>query len=275
MVCEQLKDRLPDYWSGDLTEDDRRKVEAHLASCASCRLSANDLGETWLALASIGDEAPSSSMRIRFGQMLEAFQAGVEQGEHRPRTSREVIWWRGWRNPPIGRLVRQAMFVTALLAGGFFIGYARRPAESPSDAIGVLRDEVHDLRRTLVLSLLEQQSATERLRAFNWTARVDQPNEEILNALLSALHHDPNINVRLRAVEALGGLVQNTLVRQGLIDAASQEESPLVQIALIDLFIELPEQQATVGLRRLLQKRTLYEGVRQRAEQGIHQVSGR
>jgi hypothetical protein len=275
MVCGQIEDHLPDFWSGNLNEDDRRELEAHLALCPSCRFTANGLGETWLALASIADEAPSPSIRVRFAQIVEAFQAGVEQGEHRRRTPPAAIWSLGWWRPPFGRIVGQAVFLTALLAGSFFMGYAQRAAEPPSDVVSLLREELLDLRRTLVLSLLEQQSATERLRAFSWTGHVDQPNEEILNALLSALHHDPNINVRLRAVEALGGLVQNTLVRQGLIDAAYQEESPLVQIALIDLFIELPEQQATVGLRRLLQKRTLYEDVRQRAEQGIHQVSGR
>ena len=63
--------------------------------------------------------------------------------------------------------------------------------------IAAMRSEMHDLREMVSLSLMQQQSASERLKGVSWTGQIDRPSSEVVSALLDALMHDPNVNVRL------------------------------------------------------------------------------
>ena len=56
------------------------------------------------------------------------------------------------------------------------------------------------MRQLVTLSLLQQQSAGDRLQGVNWSYRVEQPDTAVLAALLTTVNHDPNVNVRLAAV---------------------------------------------------------------------------
>src|SRR5918997_178518 len=76
MQCEQLKERLADYWSGTLSQAERHAVEAHVAACEPCRREAAELGETWRALGTIADEEPSPALEARFHAMLDAWRDG-------------------------------------------------------------------------------------------------------------------------------------------------------------------------------------------------------
>ena len=76
MQCEQLKERLADYWAGTLSQAERHAVEAHVAACEPCRHEAAELGETWRALGTIADEEPSPALESRFHAMLDAWRDG-------------------------------------------------------------------------------------------------------------------------------------------------------------------------------------------------------
>ena len=117
--------------------------------------------------------------------------------------------------------------------------------------IARLRDEVGGLRELLTLSLLQQQSASERLRGVSWSSQVPQPEEAVLSALLQTLNSDPNVNVRLAALEALQKFSSIHEVRQGLLHALEKQKSPLVQIMLIDWLVENKERQAINVLTRM------------------------
>ena len=59
------------------------------------------------------------------------------------------------------------------------------------------------MRRTVALSMLDRPSATERLEGISWSAGLDNPGEKTIVALVNKLNGDPNVNVRLAAVDAL------------------------------------------------------------------------
>ena len=50
---------------------------------------------------------------------------------------------------------------------------------------------------------MQQQSASDRLRGVNYAYRVEQSDPEVLGALLTTVNHDPSVNVRLAAVDAV------------------------------------------------------------------------
>ncbi len=59
------------------------------------------------------------------------------------------------------------------------------------------------MRQLVALSLMQQQNASDRLRGVNYTYRVEPDDPQVLSALLTTVNHDPSVNVRLAAVDAL------------------------------------------------------------------------
>jgi HEAT repeat protein len=124
----------------------------------------------------------------------------------------------------------------------------------------------------VAVSLLQQSSAAERLRGVSWSHRIDQPGDDVLSALLDALRHDGNVNVRLAAIDALRQSNQSNRVREGLIDAIGHQSSPLVQIELIDALVDLRERRSRDALKALVENDRTERAVRERAEWGLKQL---
>ncbi len=96
--------------------------------------------------------------------------------------------------------------------------------------------------------------------------------EETLTALLNALNYDQTPNVRLAAIDALAGFYDRDVVRLGLIESLAKQTSPLIQIALVNLFVELEEKQSLQTLGFLQGNEMFNPTVRRRAGWAIEQL---
>src|SRR6185369_15917993 len=115
----------------------------------------------------------------------------------------------------------------------------------------------------------QQQSATDRLKGVNWSYRLQEPSGDVLRALLDTLMHDSNVNVRLATVDALRQFGNQSIVRRGVVEAMTREDSPMVQMALIDLAVDLREKDSISSLRELIQGQNIDQAVRDRAQKGL------
>jgi hypothetical protein len=177
-----------------------------------------------------------------------------------------------------GEPLVQFALAASLLIAGFIAGRAlpSRPApQAPaqSNEIAEVRTELRDMRQMLTLSLMQQQSATERLRGVSWTAQIDHPGNEVVSALLDTLLHDPNVNVRLAAVDALRRFSDRDDVRRGTKRAVSDTASPLLQVAVIDFMVDTRDPQAPALFRALAQDQSVDALVRGRAQWGLDQLA--
>ena len=260
MQCKEVRNQFPDHLNRG--EPASPEVEQHLNSCEACRSEFEALKGTWLSLDSIHPEVPdSSAMRARFLGMLEAYEPATPA----MRSSGFDTWLsRWWPRQPI----LQVALATVLVVLGFFAG-RETPRRNPE--IGQLRADLHEMRQMVALSLMQQESANDRLRGVSWSTQIDQPDGEVLTALLNALH-DPNVNVRLATVEALKKFGERQLVRGGVVRALDQQESPLVQIALIDFMVETREKEFANTLRLFSEKSDLDGTVREHAQWGLEHL---
>ncbi|MGH7450756.1 MAG: HEAT repeat domain-containing protein [bacterium] len=271
MICKQVTEMFPDYLLGSVDEAAKSEIEAHLISCASCKEEVESLRALWTKLGTLPVEQPSGALRPRFYAMLAAYQQGLQHAPLKPHLRDVVNGWleRWWPRQP----AFQFAFALLFLIVGVFTGYRlNAPVAHESTEITALRNEVLNMREMVTLTLLRQQSPSERLQGVSWVQRSDRPNEELLSALLHTLNYDPNVNVRLAAVDALYFFVNQPSVRQGLIQSLSRQTSPLVQIALIDLIVELREKRATEALKELMATEKINNEVKLRAEWGIQQL---
>jgi hypothetical protein len=197
-------------------------------------------------------------MRSRFLEVLEAYRAGLSSGLGRPAEGLPHPRW-------LARAGWPAVLSLALLIVGLFLGRYVAPPRGPSPDVAQLQGELESLRQLVTLSLLQEQSPSSRLRGVTYSYQMARPDAQVEQALLYAVNHDSNVNVRLSAVDAIGKYAANPQIRSALADAVPVQDSPLVQIALMDLLVELNDKEAAPALRKLAQDARADSEVRQHA----------
>ena len=261
MRCEDIRDELMDVTAPDLSSADPR-VREHLTSCERCRDELWRTSGVWSLLSSVPDEEPDSlAMRQQFAGLVKAFR---EAGPHGTRWRGRA--WLAWQ--PLHVV---AMLVALLVGGlaGWQLALRERTAEPALDA---MRQELREVREMLTLSLLQQRVASDRLRGVSAVERFEDPRADVLTALVDALLHDPNVNVRLACIRVLARFRDRPLIRQGVADALVLEQSPLVTIALISFIVDAQDATAIDVLQQLSQDPAREPAVRDTAAQGVERL---
>jgi hypothetical protein len=101
---------------------------------------------------------------------------------------------------------------------------------------------------------------------------VEPSDTQVPSALLSAVNHDPSVNVRLAAVDALRPFAGSAVVNAAMIQALPRETAPIVQMALIELMADLKEKQAARALERIASDDSAEAAVRERAQWALEQL---
>ena len=270
MNCRGIKDMFPDYLIGDLDHKKALMVQAHIADCAACRGELESLSDVWTKLGVLPEEQPSDGLRSRFYTMLEAYKQGMEQEKTTAGLAQAFSrWLESWwpRRPAV-----QFGAALLLLVVGLTAGFWLKPAPYTAADIDPLRQEVQAMQATLAMSLLDHGSASERLRGVSLSARMEQPDERLLDSLLQTLDVDPNINVRLAVVDSLYLFHSHPFVRQHVSDSLAKQTAPLVQVALIDLLVNMRERRAAEALKALIESDRLDPEVKLRASQGLEKL---
>ena len=258
MICERVRERIPECLAGSLDHAARESLLAHLETCPACRAELADLNAVWRGLGSLPEPEPDPAMRGRFLEVLEAYQAGRASGPGRQVMNLPHKW--------------QAGLAFALLLVGVCLGrYVAEPRGASPD-VARLQGQVESLRQLVTLSLLQEQSPSSRLRGVTYSYQMAQPDAQVEQALLYAVNHDSNVNVRLSAVDALEKYATNAQIRRALADAVPVQDSPLVQIALVDLLVQLNDKEAAPALRKLAQDAQADNQVRQHAAWAIQRM---
>ncbi len=200
--------------------------------------------------------APTAALDDRFYQML-----AVEKTAIRGRFS-----WSEFFSWPV--LAPRLTVASVALVIGFFIGLL---IESPRENTEVknLTREVADLKEMMMLSLLEKESATERLKAVSLTEEMDEVSSKVTTALLQTLNTDENVNVRLAALDALLPYVHQDNVRAALVRSLSRQESPLVQLALAELMVSIQEKSSVNALKQILQDEKTPKDIKKKMKESI------
>jgi hypothetical protein len=177
----------------------------------------------WDALGELPDAEPSPGLRQNFYHELEKAS--------RPRFQDRVRDLLGFSSNA-GWLTVAASVLVGLGAGALL--------EKPADdglRLAALEENVSMLNRSLILDRLENDTASKRLRGVMDAAFIAGGDTEIADALLLRATNDPVPSVRSAAIGALGTQLATPAVGKRLMDLLQQAESPLVQLALVDLVL--------------------------------------
>lgn len=204
--------------------------------------------------------APAKDLDDRFYQMLALEKASLAQS---------FSWKRFFSWP---RLMPKLAFAGLSLIIGIAIGFFVQPAPKTDD-MQSLRQEVRDMKEMMMLSLLEKESATERLKAVSLTEQMDGASTAVTQALIKTLNEDNNVNVRLAALEALKPYVMQSAVREQIIRSIANQQSPLVQIAMAELMVQIQEKSSVKELEKIMKSNRTPAEVKKKLKQSIQVLS--
>lgn len=258
MSCRENESKIIEYVDGSLSLEASQELEKHIATCESCE---NTLKETSVFLEKLNTvelALPGDKVRSSFLEMLEEEKKLLEPKIRELKTDPSLSW----------KTAFQIAASLLLLVGGYLWGSHMKNQEV-TQQISLLNQEARILKQDMTLALLDNQSASKRIKAVNYTEEIVRPDTKILEALIDRMNYDANINVRLAAAEALSRFSNNEQVKDAFIKALTTEKNPSIQIAVIEFLVKVQDQRAKAPMQVLLEQNETPGYVKDQVNEGL------
>lgn len=260
MNTEQAKILVQKYNQGVISLEEESLLEKYIELGMVSLEDLEDISHLSNQLDQVFVQQVQENIRADFYTMLEAEKGKVDKIPFR----KIRFFWENLFYPNPGLSMA---YTLGLLIIGLGLGLWLKNGNNKE--IAQLSSQLNDMQEMVMLTMLEQKSTGERLKAVNLTQRMDKVSEKVANALLHTLNKDENINVRLSALDALYQYASNPTVREGLVQSISQQESPLVLVALAEVMVALQEKRSVRELEELLQKESLPGAIKEKIKNSI------
>lgn len=220
--------------------------------------------DLWNNLEALETPIPRPEMSIDFYKKLNEYSVQNTVVN----TSKKSIWdnikeWNFGASPQLGWALGIGLFIFGFFAGQLF------QSNGQQEQINILAEEIGDLKKKKEFNVNLAQSVSGRMKDIQFVRQMKSPNAKILQALNQALCNDPNINVRLSAIESLMHFLDEPDVMTILIKAIPQQTSPIVQLELAEVMIQLEEKRSAGAWKELLESGELEIDVKMQLEETL------
>lgn len=134
-----------------------------------------------------------------------------------------------------------------------------QPAMSQQTASGA------DYRQVIFAGLQDMEAPSQRLIAAAKVFKMNTIDRDIIDVLSNTLNSDPNTNVRLAALDALGKFRRESYVKSKLVESLKKQNDPMVQIALIDMLTVMRERKIVDQLDKIVNDAKTMDAVKDHA----------
>jgi Putative zinc-finger len=278
MNCKEIEALLIDYVDKTLDEETEASVKNHLAECAGCSREAEELRVLFAAMRRSELELPDPVLRDNFNTMLQS-EANMlatsdillETQKQKPHGKEITLSFAS----PVWRVAAAVI----LLGGGIAIGMALKSGPQPQPQLQLqpmadnqladLRKEIKELKESVMFNLIDDESASQRIKAVSYSEGMANPDHQVINVLFNTLNRDKNANVRLAALYSLARFADIPVVRDSLISSLGIQTDPIVQVVLINLLAEKRERRAIAPIQRIITNKTTLKEVKDAAQKGL------
>ncbi|MEM9858163.1 MAG: HEAT repeat domain-containing protein [Bacteroidota bacterium] len=258
---DKMKELIIDYIDGNLNgelEDFVKKRMQKDAGLAAEYQKLKDLSEMML---NASDYEPDSIGRDNFLLAIEEeLESMPNKKEKRPTL---ISWDLAWKVAAAVSLVVISVMISRELETG-----SREKSQ-----LAELKQEMEETKSLVLSSLKNTTSASARLNGVNVAYEKESVSEEVIQVLIKTMNEDENVNVRLAAVKALAKFSAEPGVTQALVDALGNQKEALVQIALINLMVELKEKGALLRLEKIIEDERTLDAVKDEAHMAVFKLS--
>ncbi|MHA4842543.1 HEAT repeat domain-containing protein [Flavitalea antarctica] len=267
LKCSDVQLLLIDYLDNELPGNTRKSLDLHLNACETCRRELSEYKEIFSAIASEKPQLPGVTLKENFETMLQSeINILATTGILHPLKEKEVPVL------PIRNILLKVAACILLLAGGVVIGsvVTRGKTKNETSAqMAVLRTEVNAMKEAIMLNLLDNESPSERIKAVTYVEQMNNPGQEIIQALINTLNGDQNVNVRLAALNTISRFSANQAVRDSLVNSLKQQKEPIVQIVLINILTDQKEPRAIEPIKEIISDKSTLAPVKDAAIRGL------
>jgi len=256
MECQECNNLIKEYISGELDTYQQEQLKTHLQGCIECHEIHNDL----MILNSAFDNLPELEITETefpgFKQVLY-----VEKNASK-RSGKSLV--------PRYVLIPVSIAASILIFfGGYYWGDRESSIIDDSEELAALKQEVSEMKNLMILTLLNQQSASKRIKAVNYAAELNQLEPEVMQGLFNSLNHDNSINVRMAILETLSRYAGDPVVRLELVKALENQDDPVIQLNMINLMVMINEKSSAGALIKLVEDVNTHVEVKEQAEKGL------
>lgn len=266
MKCEEVQSLLIEYQDDQVDEILAQEIEEHFRTCEACRAGLEEIKTLFGVMSKYTMEQPDESLRRNFNEMLQSEIEKLKLANHINETPiHRIIQFKG--SSPAWRIAAAVL----LLVTGVGIGILMRSgnARNRTSEIADLKNEMKDMKEMLMFTMLNGESASQRIKAVNYSTEIAYPNQKVIAALVSTLNNDKNVNVRLAAAYSLEKFWDISQVRDSLISSLARQNEPIIQIVLINMLTNKKETKAIVPMQEIIANKNTMKQVKDIAEKSI------
>ncbi len=261
---------IMDYISGQLCAEDIEIFEHNLTHNPQLQNQLQEAQKSYDLLAKIETiKVPetSQSMDKSFYQMLSDEKSKLKSQQ---KSHDESLWSKLVNNSFLKpALYGSAMLMVGLFVGNLTSGQHNLQTNNQNNIVSTRYNKMQDLA---VVSMLQLPSASKRLQAVSLVDNSNKADDVVISALFETLNNDDNTNVRLAVLDALIQFSNTPKVRAQLVSSITNQNSPLVQVAIAELMLHLQESKAIKPLKKLLDNKDLIEPAREKILFAVNEI---
>ena len=255
--CNEALSGLMDLLNEGIEKD---RLEDLVTKYPGCEKVLRTQLHIWQGLKEIDTPMPSSSLHARFYRTLSEMQSQENKESPFRRLGKNLNQWLLVLSPQARWAFITGIFILGMVSG-FLIN------RDDGNRMQMIARDNQDLN--VISASTVPQSANIRMKEIQNVKDIKNPNQKIFEALNDVLLHDPNINVRLSAIESLVYFADHPKVREYLIQAIPFQDSPLVQVALADAMILLHEKRSSDQWQKLFESGNVETDVKMHLEETL------
>lgn len=254
MKCEEVKIMLPEYSDGKLSKQVAGEINRHLESCNSCREFYTEIDSFLNYANSLPEIETPAGMRDDFLNRLEMEEISVK---------RNVMVIPMWAKVA-------AMLVVAV--GTYLFGYQNGTLKGEAKS-NMLTAELNIQKQLGLLAGLRDYTGPQKIEAVYAISNSGQTSDNLIDALVYTMNSDKNVNVRLAAISALSGMIdQSERAKTELVKSLAVQENPLLQISLIQVLTESGVKEAKDEIETITNSEKTDESVKAFAKDMIKTI---
>jgi hypothetical protein len=272
MNCKEIQAKLIDWLDGSLDAATAAAVGEHVVSCAECSREAKELKELLVTMQDSPMEAPPPVLRESFDTMLQSELNMLTTANIIQEFPAEDKGGQPGKSGRSGKVIRlpftapvwRVAAALILLGSGIGIGTALKsrpaPETSTNETLVALRQEVKEMKEEVMLNMIDDESASQRMKAVSYAEQMASPDQQVIDVLVNTLNQDKNVNVRLAALYSLQRFSDRRAVRDSLVSSLRIQKEPIIQVVLINLLAEKRDTRAIKPIQDIMtDKKTLKE----------------
>lgn len=254
---ETMRSLMIDHIDGIITGELAKYVELHIEKNPDAKAEYNELKEVLTLISEEKELEVPSEGKALFMDMAKEEINNRHISSSKTRTLNFSI---------VFKIAAVIAFIVVGYIGGRWID------NTSKIQLEALQSELKKTKELVMMSMMKQESASERLKGILVSSEFEHVDEDIIDALILAMNTDGNVNVRIAAAEALAKFSADEKAKTALIASLNNQNQPAVQIKLIDILVSLGDKNALAPMRNFTEKEDILKSVKDDAQMGIFKL---